>query len=40
MNELYFNMVRESLLKSPQKSQIMGNVSSDVNEKGKKAIGT
>lgn len=43
MNELYFNTVKESLLKSLQKSQIMGSVSNncgDVNEKDKKVIGT
>ena len=43
VNELYFNMVKESLLKSLQKSQKMGSISNnygDVNEKGKKAVGT
>ena len=42
MNERYFNMVRESLWRNRQKSQIIGCLSNDygdVNEKGKKAIG-
>ena len=43
MNEHYFNMVRESLWRNRQKSQIIGCLSNnhgDVSKKGKKAIGT
>ena len=43
MNENYFNMVRESLWRNRQKSQIIGCLSNnygDVSKKGKKAIGT
>ena len=43
MKERYFNMVRESLWRNRQKSQIIGCLSNnygDVSKKGKKAIGT